>query len=243
MRPLTKRKARKRERVLRDQMFELDEKASAALERSKEINELAREMADYRTIYDERGEVLPIVPKKGEEVLAVGRHGFTLFEMRTRTGTYKGSSHGLSIRSAEGVYYRPSVHSGSIKETTEEWRAVDRGGTFVITDRRAVYAGTRYAREFPWSKLASYTIARLGSLYLVVLPVSTRVISSAIGFPSNPRFKELMVSIIQCGISIDQGDHEGFVRQLQQDAEEIRRVGKESQAAADELRIQMETVC
>ena len=99
----------------------------------------------------------------------------------------------------------------------------------VVTNRRVVYVGGRYSREFPFAKLLSWglTLERnaLGSPhYLVTFPVSIRVRTSAVAFPSSldDETREVLVSVIQCGISLYNGTHDDFIDRLRSDAADLR---------------------
>ncbi|MDE0131005.1 MAG: hypothetical protein OXM62_06120 [bacterium] len=201
----------------------------AARERYESTRDILDQLADYKSIHDERSGNLPIVPKRGEEVISV-ISGTELVEMRSRKRTYKGSSHGLSIKVMKGVYYRPSVHQGAIQETVEEWHPLDSGGDAVITDRRLVYAGENHTREFYWSKLVATQTADWRGYRLIVLPVSNRVRSSAIVADSESA--ELVMMLIQCAVAIYQEDHGAFIEQLAEDTETLRRDADEADREA-----------
>lgn len=226
------RVAQERERVAQKRAAR-EAEASALAAKADRIGRLADQLADPAGLWNEASPDCPIVAKRGEEMLTVFS-GVSLLELRSQKRTYRGTSHGLSIRIAKGVYYRPGIHSGSITETTETWKPLDTGGDMVITNQRVVYAGTRYSREFPFAKLLSWGLtlekkALDRPQYLVTLPVSIRVRTSAIAFPSTVKeeIKDLIVSVVQCGISLYNGTHEDFLQQLQADAADMRSRARE----------------
>ena len=99
----------------------------------------------------------------------------------------------------------------------------------VVTNQRVVYAGSRYSREFPFAKLLSWGLTLEGNAlgsphYLVTLPVSIRVRTSAVAFPSSldDETREVLVSVIQCGISLYNGTHDDFIERLRSDAADLR---------------------
>jgi hypothetical protein len=81
----------------------------------------------------------PIILQKNEKLLWIFQ-GVSLLETRVKT-QYKGTSHGLSIRVAKGLYYRPSMFQGSpIK--TEVTAKIDTG-LLVVTDKTLYFSGSR----------------------------------------------------------------------------------------------------
>ena len=214
---------------------------AASLEgQATEMASLVEALSRPESLWDETGGDCPVVTKRGEEVIGVYT-GVSLVELRSRKLAYKGASHGLSIRVAKGVYYRPSVHSGAISETVDEWKVLDENGTLVISNQRAVYTGRRFSREFPFSKLLSWgTELDRSSFstpsYLVTLPVSSRVRTSAVGFPAggNEQFRDHILCVLQCGIAMFNGTHEDFIHRLESDLEELRSAAKAKSREAAE---------
>ena len=212
----------------------LEAEASELAAKADRVDRLADLLAAPAEIWDETGPGSPIIAKRGEEFLQMFR-GVSLVELRTQKRNYRGSSHGLSIRIAKGVYYRPGIHAGSITETGEVWKPLDEGGDMVITNQRIVYVGTRYSREFPFAKLLSWGLAlereALGSPhYLVTLPVTIRVRTSAIAFPAavDDDSRERLVSVVQCGIALHNGTHEDFIRHIRSDVSDLRSQAREA---------------
>ena len=211
----------------------LETEASEVGARADTVGSLADLLADPAGLWNEAGPECPIIAKRGEEILFVFK-GVSLLELRTQKRTYRGTSHGLSIRVAKGVYYRPGMHAGSITETSETWKPMDVGGDMVVTNQRVVYTGIRYSREFPFAKLLSWGLtlesnALASPHYLVTLPVSIRVRTSAVAFPSSldDETREVLVSVIQCGISLYNGTHGDFIERLRSDAADLRSQARE----------------
>ena len=243
----SKRKERKRQRELAEEKARLEAEATAleseAASKAQEARNLAslvEALSHPESLWDESGPNCPIVAKRGEEVIGV-YDGVSLVEMRSRKLAYKGTSHGLSIKVAKGIYYRPSMHRGAISETVDEWKVLDEGGTLVISNQRAVYTGMRYSREFPFSKLISWGAdldrsSFKAPCYLVSMPVSTRVRTSAIAFlvAGNESFHEKLMSVLQCGISLHNDTHEDFIHRLRADVEDLRQRSKELSREAAE---------
>ena len=219
---------RRRQRERAERAVRLEAEAASLEQQARDQASLADALSEPQSLWDETGADCPIVTKRGEEVIGVFE-GMSLVEMRSRKRTYRGTSHGLSIRVAKGLYYRPSMHSGAISETVEEWKVLDQGGTLVISNQRAVYSGLRYSREFPFAKLLSWGTdldrsSFSSPAYLVSLPVSIRVRTSAVAFPAdgNDRYRDNLLSLLQCGISLFNGTHGDFIRRLRSDVDDLR---------------------
>lgn len=70
------------------------------------------------------------------------------------TRTYKGSSHGLSIRIMKGVYYRPSVFQATPVQSTE---LVSHGtGDFVVTNKHVYFMGRSKTFRIPYQKIVAF---------------------------------------------------------------------------------------
>jgi len=78
--------------------------------------------------------------------------GVRYYEERT-SRSFQGVSHGLSIRIAKGVYYRPSAFRGSPVETTKLVQ-VD-NGQVLVTSHHIYFLGTRKSLRVPYRKIVS----------------------------------------------------------------------------------------
>lgn len=230
---LRRRREKKRLAEAAQKRAALEEEAADLLRRAEANTELADLLSDPASIWDESDRDLSIIPKRGEEVLYQLR-GVALVELRTVTRSYKGSSHGMSIRIAKGVYYRPGMHAGKITESPEEWKILDQGGAMVVSNQRIVYSGSRYSREFPFAKLVSWGVELESRqftmpLYLITLPVSSRVRTSAIAFPASEsdELRETTLSVIQCAIALCNGTYDDFMRHLRDDIKDLRSQSNE----------------
>jgi hypothetical protein len=74
------------------------------------------------------------------------------YEERT-SRSFQGVSHGLSIRIAKGVYYRPSAFRGSPVETTKITH-VD-NGQVLVTSHHVYFLGTRKSFRVPYRKVVT----------------------------------------------------------------------------------------
>jgi hypothetical protein len=91
----------------------------------------------------------PIILQKNEKLLWIFQ-GVSLLETRVKT-QYKGTSHGLSIRVAKGLYYRPSMFQGSpIK--TEVTAKIDTG-LLAITGKTIYFSGSRRKSRIKFSEI------------------------------------------------------------------------------------------
>jgi hypothetical protein len=79
--------------------------------------------------------------------------GVQFFEERT-SRSFAGVSHGLSIRIAKGVYYRPSAFRGSPVETTKLVH-VDDGG-LLVTSHHMYFLGSRKSFRVSFRKIVSF---------------------------------------------------------------------------------------
>jgi len=79
-------------------------------------------------------------------------NGVRYYEERT-TRSFKGVSHGLSIRVIKGVYYRPSAFRGSPVETTRIAH-ID-NGQVLVTSHHIYFLGARKSFRVPYRKIVS----------------------------------------------------------------------------------------
>ncbi|MCY3894522.1 MAG: hypothetical protein OXF65_14650 [Acidimicrobiaceae bacterium] len=195
-----------------------------ALERRREWENECTELADeieafrsYEDMADETDPECPIITKRGEEVLLVC-HGPMLTETRRAPkARYGGSSHGLSIKIAKGVYYRPSVHRGTIEQAPEETRVIDGDdgdGVFVVSNLRAVFRGNLHSREFRWDKLVSVSPEQVGGSWVLMMPVENRqrVSGVYVGTSSDADF---VMRRILFGVALHQDRGDEFIDRLE----------------------------
>ena len=178
----------------------------------------------YEDLADEFDPDCPIVTKRGEEVLLIGR-GAALVETRRAPKTrYGGHSHGLSVRVTKGVYYRPSVHRGTIEAAPEETAVIDGedgDGVFVATNKRGVFRGSLHTREFRWDKLVSATPELVGRYYAVMMPVENRqrVSGVLVGSDSDADF---VLRRIMFGVALHQDRGDAFIARMEAELAELR---------------------
>ncbi len=202
-----------------------------ALERRREweqeCEELADEIKGYRShgdLVDEMDPECPIITKRGEEVLLICR-GLMLTETRRAPKMrYGGQSHGLSVRVAKGVYYRPSVHRGAIEQAPEETRVIDGedgDGVFVVTNQRGVYRGNLHTREFRWDKLVSVSPEQIGKSYVLMMPVENRQRVSGV-FVGTSANADIVTRRILFGVALSQDRGDEFIERLEAELAELQ---------------------
>ncbi|MCY4036876.1 MAG: hypothetical protein OXF64_05450 [bacterium] len=202
-----------------------------ALERQREWEQECAELADeveslrsYEDLVDEMSPDCPIITKRGEEVFMIC-NGAMLTETRRGAKTnYGGRSHGLSVRVAKGVYYRPSVHRGRVEQAPEETSVIDGKdgeGVFVVTNQRGVYRGNLHTREFRWDKLVSVSPEQIGKSYVLMMPVENRQRVSGI-FVGTSSMADLVMRRIMFGIALQQERGDEFIERLEAELADLQ---------------------
>lgn len=213
--------AREHEQSLRKAQAELAQWEHDCSDLAEEI-EACR---NYRALSDEGFDTCPIVTKRGEEVLLVCESVPLVETRRAPKASYGGTSHGLSIKIAKGVYYRPSVHRGTIQQAPEETRVIDGedgAGVFVITNTRAVFRGNLHTREFRWDKLVSVSPEELLGGYALMMPVENRQRVSGIYVGDDSEDADFVMRRIMFGIALSQGREDEFIAKLENELDELR---------------------
>lgn len=184
-------------------------------------------MRNYEDAYDESGGSLPIITKRGEHVVSIG-DGYSLVEARTRRVRHRGRSHGVSIRIAKGVWYRPTMHTAESVVQREELVLLDEG-EMVITDRRVVFVGNRQTREFRFDKLIAMRPSFDPSTFaapadMLLLPVENRVRTSGLAWPraGNEGRLEIITALTNFGVALGRGDSAEYLARLEQDLDSAR---------------------
>ncbi len=163
----------------------------------------------------------PIITKRGEEMLLVC-HGLLLTETRRAPKvSYGGRSHGLSVRVAKDVYYRPSVHRGAIEQAPEETRVIDGEGVFDVTNKRGVFRGNLHTREFRWDKLVSVSPEQIGKSYVLMMPVENRQRVSGV-FVGTPENADIVTRRILFGVPLSQERGDEFIERLEGELAELQ---------------------
>jgi len=148
-----------------------------------QADELARflEIArDYDGLTAADGQVIPIILKTGERMLAT-ISGATLVEPRRGPGHWDGRSQGVSVHvpGTRSMRYRIGASHGTFVQGVEKPTGIDTG-TFTLTTTRAVFAGSQQTREWAWAKLIS--VSHASDANWTMLSVSNRQKTSGIAY-------------------------------------------------------------
>ena len=182
-----------------------------------ESESLVRDLRNWRDLVDE-SQGSDIITKKGEEILITAR-GAGLAETRRQRGHYSGGSHGVSFRIAKGVRYRVGAHRGTFEQGEEAQTLIDTG-TFVVTNMRAVFVGSKQNREWAWSKLISVSRDAMpsGDEMLLMAVSNRQKVSGVIG---DPESIDSIHQRVELGVAI-YGEHEReFFADLDRQLEEL----------------------
>lgn len=98
---------------------------------------------------------VPVLLHVDERAFLIAR-GVALIEPRRGASHYEGGTSGVSIRIAKGVRYRVGQNRGTLVQGTEQPVAIDTG-SFTVTNRRAVFQGSKDTREWDFRKLIGIT--------------------------------------------------------------------------------------
>lgn len=85
----------------------------------------------------------------------------SLTEWRSTGSTYQGGSQGVSIRIAKGLSYRVGASRGTLVKNPEQLQIVDNGSA-IFTDKRIVFVGEKYNREWDFSKMVNVDVGTNG---------------------------------------------------------------------------------
>lgn len=97
-------------------------------------------------------------------------------EPRRLPGQWTGGSRGVSLRIAKGVTYRVGASKRTYQQGAEVFQPTDQG-TFVITDRRCLFVGSKRTTEWAFSKLVGFSLEGVGS---AIFNVSNRQKASGV---------------------------------------------------------------
>ena len=193
-------------------------------EECQQLSEEIRTLESYEELADETDPDCPIITKKGEELLAIV-NGARLTETRRGKTTYRGSSHGVSIRISKNITYRPSIHSGSVEQAPEFIKIIDGNdgdGVFVVTNKRAVFRGDLHTREWLWSKIVSVTPEKYrGSEYVLLMPVENRQRVTGV-YLGKKRVTEEIMRRVMFGIAVYRGLEDQFIERMKNELEELK---------------------
>ena len=195
------------------------EQARIAAQKQRQRERITDQLAicaDIEGAYDERADC-PIITKRGEEVIAVMNES-GLVEVKAGKTQYQGGSQGVSIRVAKGVSYRVGAHKGTVTRGPEMPRILCLGGTVVVTNKRAVYVGSKYTREFDFTKMVSMTesVGEGGNCLLLAVTNRQKVSGVLVG-----NHADLVISRCEIGLAIANDTLPELVADLESELSEL----------------------
>lgn len=110
-----------------------------------------------RARLDDYSDTVPgVMLKKGEHAYLIVE-GVGYIEPKRLPSTWQGGSRGVSFRIAKGVNYRVGATKGQMKQGEEVLQATD-SGTFVATNQRFLFVGSKRTTEWALSKLVGFSL-------------------------------------------------------------------------------------
>lgn len=192
-----------------------------------EIEDAIEFYANVEDAFDEVNDDVPIVTKRGEEVVLIVS-GVALVEVRRGKATYSGGSRGVSVRVAKGVSFRMGAHRGTMQPAPERPTIID-SGEFVVTNKRAVFVGDKHTRQFEWAKLLACNDYADSGNVLFMLPVENRQRVS--GVAVSPENAPLLDQRIKFGLAMHLDRRDAFIDGLREEAESARAELRELEQA------------
>jgi hypothetical protein len=141
----------------------------AAEQRLAEAADEARrtyEAWEWSKLEHHSDDVQGVVLKRGEIAYAVVE-GVALVEPRREPGRWAGGSHGVSFRIAKGLTYRVGQQRGKFEQGQERPTVTDTG-TFVVTNQRCVFVGSKRNSEWLFSKMLGFALEGDGTAFFSV---------------------------------------------------------------------------
>ena len=172
-----------------------------------------------------------IVVKAGESIYCHVTDA-VLVEPKKGPGQWNGRSQGLSMPiPGTRLRYRVGASKGTFEQGEEKPTPFDTG-TFTVTSTRAIFAGQKQSREWPWSKLLSVTHYDPG---WTAMAVSNRQKISGVGVDSANRelfefWIDLAVARATDDVASLEADCQSDVDQL---TEQLNSLGPAPRAAGE----------
>jgi hypothetical protein len=186
-----------------------EKQAEQQAQRERELREAIVDMLDLAAGGPGVRLEWPLILKPGERLVYCAT-GTGLFEPRREPGHWAGRSAGFSVPLGKsGIRYRVGKSAGSHVQGEEKPTIIDRGDTS-FTTQRVVFQGTKYTREWPYSKLIG--IVHYSDQPATAIQVSNRQKTSGIlytGLPIDAVRLRLAVAV-----EIFNGESEEAARQL-----------------------------
>jgi hypothetical protein len=155
------------------------DQANRATERNRLKAQLARaeEAAGYARLAHGETMVDGVVLKR-REVAYAAVAGAAFFQPMLLPGHWAGGSSGVSLRIAKGVSYRVGRSRGSFTPGGEELKITDTG-SFVVTNRRCLFVGSKRTTEWAFAKLVGFNLEGAG---VAVFNVTNRQKPSGVAY-------------------------------------------------------------
>jgi hypothetical protein len=169
----------------------------------------AEEALHWARLPDRQGHVVGVRLKPGEVAHAVAVN-VRFIEPRRPPGRWASSSSGSSFRVAKRVWLRSGSSRGRYIQGKEQQTVVDEG-TFVVTNQRCLFVGTKRSVEWAYSKLIGYTLARDG---IAVFNVSNRQRATGVSYGRNQ--ETMLHHVIAGAIAAFNGtqEHQSLITEL-----------------------------
>lgn len=209
------------QRALRNRRDRLDALEPSVEKFQNAIDELTATLDFFENHEAQFNENLPsgLVAQKDEHVIATVTE-VGLVESRREPTTFRGGSKGVSIRITKKISVRQSGFRGRSTPGEEAPTVIDTG-RFIISDKRAVFVGTKQSREFEWQKLLSYEMQALGrDSAIVFLPVSNR--QKVSGIAADRTSIESIHKRIAFGVAVATGRKPEYLQMLREELRELR---------------------
>jgi hypothetical protein len=193
-------------------MFEKRKTAKLAAEQA-----LVREQLEHM-IHDVERQVEAETPLvlAPQEWATYAIRGAGLFEPRRGPGHWAGRSTGVSVATGGGTRFRIGATRGHYVQGAETPTTIDTG-TVTFTDRRIVFLGARYTREWPFAKLVG--IEHFSNRPWTAIQVSNRQRTS--GFTYTGLRPEFVRARLEIALGLYQGKRDEILRQLGEQLAEL----------------------
>lgn len=150
-----------------------------------------------------------VVLKEGEVAyLIVNEVAFV--EPKRLPGQWTGGSQGVSFRVAKGVRYRVGGSRGTFEQGKEVLQPTDKG-TFVVTNHRCLFVGSKRTTEWLFTKLVGFSLEGEG---VAIFNVSNRQKATGVFYGSEVEAQA--DAVVAAAIAKSQSDaaHEGLVAEM-----------------------------
>jgi hypothetical protein len=160
--------------------LEADSEAKAAHDvHTAELEQFLSEAREFRGV--STSEVHSPVLLKADERTFLQVEGVFLVEPRSGGGHWAGGSQGVSVHipGTKSMRYRIGQTKGTYVQNDPKLTVIDTGSA-VVTDKRVVFSGPKYTREWLWSKCIA--LDHQDDLAYTVIGVSNRQKTSGLGY-------------------------------------------------------------